>query len=285
MSSYQQKTKNKYTALSTSMKKVAKYLLEQPQLFAMKSATEIGNDVGVSETTVIRFCHALEYVGFSELQKEVRQSLIFAESSLQKFEKDKEDMGTGPRLYREAMNRDQIKIQKMLEQIEEEDIHLAVQQIIKSDFTLVAGMRTSFAAAYWLSFTLNLVKGNAKLFQPGTDDILYLLSKMKEGKSTFIGISFHRYASETIKLAETVKKQGSFVIAISDSPVSPISEFADIHLPVQIPVQSTIDTAPALFSLLNAIISGVSVHDNKNFKKQRENYESLHLNDFFFRGE
>ncbi len=277
-----QKVKEQMSTLSTSMKKVAGYLLEHPQLFAMQSATEIGKEVGVSETTVIRFCYSLNYSGFSELQKEVRESLIFAKSSLHTFQADKKEIGSGPRFYIETMQRDQRKIQKMMEQLNERDLHHTVNRLIESNHILVAGIRTSFAAAHWFSFTLNLIRGNTHLFQPGTDDMIHLLSKMNK-QSTFVAFSFHRYAKETIKLAEAVKKQGAFVIAISDSASSPITEHADLHLPVQLSVKSTLDAAPAVFSLMNALIAGVSIHDSERFDQYRERYESLQLDDFFYK--
>lgn len=58
-----------YNQLSKGQQKVAKYLLEQPGEFAVKLASEIGEQVGVSETTVIRFCYSIKLSGFSELQK------------------------------------------------------------------------------------------------------------------------------------------------------------------------------------------------------------------------
>ncbi|WP_376785292.1 MurR/RpiR family transcriptional regulator, partial [Siminovitchia terrae] len=82
MTTFIDKIKLKYHTLSSGHKKVGKYVLDQPQEVAMKSASQLGKVIGVSETTVIRFCYALEYSGYSELQIEVRKYLIFHKSSL-----------------------------------------------------------------------------------------------------------------------------------------------------------------------------------------------------------
>lgn len=57
-----------YFKLSKGQQKVAKYLIENPKEFAVRNAEEIGFQVGVSETTVIRFCYAIQLSGFSELK-------------------------------------------------------------------------------------------------------------------------------------------------------------------------------------------------------------------------
>ena len=280
LENYQEKIREQYYKLSNSTKKVAKYLLDFPQSFAMLSASEIGKEIGVSETTVIRFCHSLKYSGFSELQKEIRDNLINAKSSLHNFREDKENI-TGPGLYYQSVKKDQMKLEKMMEHLNEEDIHRAVERLIESEHVLVSGMRSSYAFAHWFSFTLNLMRGDTHVYQAGTDDVINQLLKLNE-KSTLVVISFHRYSLETIQFAEQAKKRGVFIIAISDSAFSPIAEYADIHLPIQLQMKSTIDVAPAAISLLNAILAGVSIHDSKRFQKRREDYDSVHVDGFFY---
>jgi DNA-binding MurR/RpiR family transcriptional regulator len=280
MSNYKQKVTNHFEGLSPTMKKVGKYLVDHPNKFAMLPAGKIGEELGVSETTIIRFCYALQYEGYTELQKEVRNTLINNQSSLIKYQNDKQEIAKEPNFYSKAIIQDQINIQKMLEELNECELQSVVDRLISSKEVYVSGVRTSFSIAHWFSFTLNLIQGNAKLFQSSIDDIPLLLSNISE-TSTFVAISFHRYAKETIQLAHAVKSKGGFVIGITDSPLAPIGKYSDILLPVSLSVKSTIDAGPAIFSLMNAIVAGVSIHNNKVFENQRERYESLYLEDLF----
>ncbi|MCF6095061.1 hypothetical protein L1765_13945 [Microaerobacter geothermalis] len=84
-----------------------------------------------------------------------------------------------------------------------------------------------------------------------------------------------------MRLAQALKERGAFVIGISDSPVAPIAEYTDILLSVCLPVMSTIDTAPAVFSLMNALVAGVAIQDREKFQHRKEKYESFQLEDFF----
>ncbi|RST59832.1 MurR/RpiR family transcriptional regulator [Siminovitchia terrae] len=283
MTTFIDKIKLKYHTLSSGHKKVGKYVLDQPQEVAMKSASQLGKVIGVSETTVIRFCYALEYSGYSELQIEVRKYLIFHKSSLHYYQAVNSEDSSQSNFFVKSMQRDQDYIHAVIEQINEEDLYRIARRIYDSNNILVAGVRTSFALANWLSFTLNIVKGNSHLIQPGVDDINYLLSNL-DNQSVFIGITFHRYSSMTLDLAELAKKQGAYVIGITDSVLSPLNEFSDIILPINLSTSasatSTIDTGPAVLSLINAIVGGVAIIDKEEFKHRREEYEKFNPGQF-----
>jgi len=100
-------------------------------------------------------------------------------------------------------------------------------------------------------------------------------------KSTFVAFSFHRYVLETINMAKEAKRRGAFVIGVTDSEVAPLREYADVLFTVQLPVKSTLDITPAVFSLMNTLIGGVAVQNSEQFTKRTKEYENLHLHPFF----
>lgn len=266
--------------LSKGQQKVAKYLLKNSSDFAVKSAKEIGDVVGVSETTVIRFCYSIKLSGYSELQKLVRMQLFDRKSSLEQYFSSKLELAEQPHFYAKVMEQDCRHIQETIDHIEEKDFNKAVEQLVKTDKIYISGLRTSFSAASWLAFTLGLIRGNVQLLRPDTDDLLLSISEMDES-STLIAISFHRYLMETIKVAQLAKEQGVYVIGITDSPLAPIHEYSDVIFQIFSSEKSTIDSAPSLFSFLNALVAGVSIKDKERFEKRKEQYDQLN-GDFFF---
>ncbi|WP_042346940.1 MurR/RpiR family transcriptional regulator [Bacillus massiliigorillae] len=276
----QGKVKNIFADLSNSQKKVAKYLLDHPQKFAVHSASEIGKEVGVSETTIIRFCYSLQLKGYSELQKQIRNSLIFENSSLNEYYSSKKQVADQPNFFAEVMEQDIASIQRTIANLSEKDFTKAVSKLTNSDYVLISGHRLSFSAAHWLTFTLRLVRENVCLYKQDTDDLFLLLNKLTEN-SVFVAISFHRYVKETLKITEMAKEAGAYVIAITDSELAPIAEFADLMLPISKIRTSTIDTAPVLFSLCNALVAGVSIQDEDRFTKRKAIYDSFNTDDFF----
>lgn len=269
-----------YNQLSKGQQKVAKYLLEHPRDFAVKSASEVGGQVGVSETTVIRFCYSIKLSGFSELQKMIREQLLYRESSLGQYFSSKLELAEQPHFYARVMEQDRQHIQEAIHNINEKDVDQAVDQLITTEKIYISGLRTSFSAASWLAFTLGVIRGNVHLLRPETDDLLLTLSEMNN-ESTLIAISFHRYLKDTIKVAKLAKEQGAFVIGITDSPVAPINEYADLVFPIYSSEKSTFDAAPALFSFLNAVTAGVSIKDKDRLEQRKEQYEKLN-GDYLF---
>ncbi|GLB60146.1 MurR/RpiR family transcriptional regulator [Cytobacillus sp. NCCP-133] len=266
--------------LSKGQQKAAMYLLDHPKDFAVKSAGEIGKRIGVSETTVIRFCYSIHLSGYSELQKMVREQLLETSSTLGQYFTSKMELAEKPQFVANVMEKDLLHIRETIQNIHEEDFDRMVDRLIRTEKVYVSGLRSSFSAASWLAFTLGVVRGNAKLIRPDTDDLLLTISEMDK-ESAFIAISFDRYMKDTIKLAELAKKQGAFVIGITDSSLAPIKEHADLLFKIHSSEKSTIDAAPALFSFLNAVLAGVSIKDRDRFQRRKEQYEKLESNHFF----
>ncbi|WP_331280332.1 MurR/RpiR family transcriptional regulator [Bacillus sp. UNC438CL73TsuS30] len=272
--------KSQFPTLSKSQQKIAKYLMDQPQQFAIKSAGEIGKAVGVSETTVIRFCYSLQFNGFSEMQKTVRESLLLPKSSLDQYYSNKLELVNQPHFFTNVMDQDCHNIKRTAEQIEESHFQEVVNHLIQAKQIFITGLHSSYAAAHWLSFTLGLMRERVFLYKPDTDHLLMTLDRMND-QSVFLAISFHRYLKETVKMAELAKKQGATVIGITDSSVAPISQYADVILTISQPEKSTLDAMPSLFSLLNALIANVSVQNKEQFEKRKQQYETLNV-DYLF---
>ncbi|MFM1653299.1 MurR/RpiR family transcriptional regulator [Brevibacillus sp. B_LB10_24] len=283
MQNFQQKVMEHFNQLPNGQKRAAKFLLENPDFFTLHSAAEVGAAAGVSETTVIRFCYSLGYSGYSELQRELRQHLI-SRSSLARYQTSKLELDRQPGLFVQVMKQDIANIQHIIQHTNEEAFNLAVERLIAADRVLVTGMRASYSHANWLSFTLNLVRGNVELYRPDTDDIILQGSTMT-AQSVLVAFSFHRYVKETLQIAKAMKKRGVCVIGITDSPVAPISRYADLVFPVGTAQGSSIDVLVSVFSFLNALVSGVSVRDRERFDKRKEAYESVGFDHIFYQEE
>jgi DNA-binding MurR/RpiR family transcriptional regulator len=270
----------KYNTFSKGLKRVSEYFLSNPEDFALHSAEQVGSQIHVSETTVIRFCNALGYSGFSPFQKEVQEQLLNKHSSLFEYHSMKNEMDKDHDFARKIMLKDSEVISQTAERLNIQEFEKAVERLALSNLVLVTGLRSSHAMAHWFSFTLDLIRGNVRLFRPDTDDVILRIREMDD-KSVLFAFSFHRYTLETINIAKEAKRLGAFVIAITDSEVAPIREYSDVLFTVQLPKKSTLDVAPAVFSLMNALIAGVSVKNSEQFKERMESYEQLRFQNFF----
>ncbi|WP_243297338.1 MurR/RpiR family transcriptional regulator [Bacillus litorisediminis] len=270
----------KFNTLSKGVQKVAGYFLKDPEAFAVYPADQIGKMIGVSETTVIRFCQALGFKGYSGFQREIQEDVLNRRSSLLDYQSGKHAFKESRNFLQEVMFTDARNIEKVASQLNETDFHQAVHRLATADQVLVAGVRSSYSLASWFSFSLDLIQGKVKQYRSNHDDILLLFSEMNCNK-VLVAFSFHRYALETINLAKEAKKRGAYVIGITDSAVAPIREHCDLLFPVELPVQSTLDATPAVFSLVNAMVAGVAVQNGEEFERRRKRFESVQLDHYF----
>ena len=267
------------STFTNNLQNISSYVYEEPKIFAVHSAAEAGKIMGVSETTVIRFCQKLGYKGYSALQEEVQQYL-FQKSSLSDYAETKSVDQKTTEPIKGLMGNDLQAIQKVMQQIPEAHLETAVTKIAAADHVLISGVRSSHALASWFAFSLDIVLGNTRLYQPNVDDVLLRISELTE-KSVFIAFSFHRYAVDPIHVAKLAKQQGAFVIAFTDSPISPITANASLVLPVQLQVKSTLDIAPAVLSLANSIVSAITLKKPDQFQKRAALFDSIKGQDFF----
>ena len=262
-----------FTTMSKSQKKVANYVLEHPNDIALYSAAEFGSKIGISESTVIRFSNSLGFSGYTELQKIVREQ-FFKESSLTSYQQSKMDIPKDISFHKQVMEKDRESILVTMNQIDENAYHTAIQNLSKATSVYVLGLRSSYSAANWLSFSLGLVKENVHFMRPETEDIIRTISQMDE-HSVVIIISFHRYLKETIQIAELIRNQKSYIIGISDSILAPIHAYSDVLFPIYTANKTTLDAVSPLFSLMNAIVAGLIVEEKENFMKRQALYEKI----------
>lgn len=281
---YQKIIQEHFQQLSKGQKKVANYILENPYDVALKSAQEIGLLVGVSETTVIRFCYAIDLSGYSELQLIVRSTLMNSKSSLGNYLSSKAEMEADEAFFEKVMKNDAKKIYMISEKINKTDFHNSCSCLHKAKKIYILGLRSSFSAAQWLGFTLTILRSDVHIIEPQSQDIIQLLSHMKEGE-VLVVISFHRYYKETIDLTRMIKKKGVTVIGISDAQTAPLYRYSDYYFPIGTTRTSTIDIMPTIISFLNTLVSGMTIQESQQYEAYKAKYESFDSGFLFIDGD
>ncbi|WP_169864890.1 MurR/RpiR family transcriptional regulator [Sutcliffiella halmapala] len=270
-----------YNDLSQRLKQVANFIIENPKLIALYPAKEIGKQTNTSETTVIRCSAALGYTGYAALQEDIRKALLLpdGEDPIQALKKGiKNDNNT----LMDVMNQDIEFIKKTFEKMDEALFLEAVTSIVQAKKIIVVGLRTTYAPANWLAYSLNIVKGDTILFKGDIDDANYLLREVGEDWLV-IALSFQRYVKQTISFVKAAKEKGATILAITDNELSPVGVIANYTLPVITPNPTSLKGMPTLFSILNALITSVMVSDKENVEARVDEYNqtSEHFYSFY----
>lgn len=278
--SFKQQLEEKYPLLSDAQKKVAKVFFEKPEVIAFTPAFEIGKDVGVSESTVIRLSQAIGYKGYAELQKMIQQELQNGRTLSQYQTIIK--AGNERPFYNKLFKEDIRNIEKTMEKLDENDFEKAIQMITDAENIFVLGSFSSFAIASYLSHWLNMFFHNTSLLMEGDPQYYTHLSKVNTN-TLIISIIFPRYAKTTLQLTKRTKEQGARILSVTDSKLSPIREYSNIMLISPINTEMRIDSYTAALSLISCLIRSVAIKNNQEVESSlREIEKVLSENEIFY---
>ncbi len=260
--------------LSKGQRAIAKYILTNYDKAAFMTAGKLGEIVGVSESTVVRFATELGYDGYPTMRKALQEMIRNRLTSVQRIEVAR-SMLDEKDIAKSVITSDMQNLQATLDNLDQASFDSAVDEIIKAKRIFIVGMRTSTALSSFLGLYLNLLRDGVTVVRDtAASETFEQLVRIGEG-DLFIGISYPRYSSHTVEAMQFAKKMGANAIAITDSAASPVNGIADICLYAKSDMVSFIDSLVAPLSLINAIIMAVAKKNREDVLKTFENLENI----------
>ena len=262
--------KNLMPDFSKSQKRIAAFVTEHYEKASFMTASKLGDTVGVSESTVVRFATVLGFEGYPEFQKALQEITRNRLTAVQRMEITTQMMQDHDVLTK-VLNSDIEKIRRTLEETNHEHFEEAVNAIASARRIYIIGVGSSASLARFVSFYFNHIFDNVNFIETtSSSEMFERIMRINENDVLF-GISFPRYSSRTSKALLYAKERGAKVIALTDSVASPIAEMADLTLLAKSDMASFVDSLVAPLSLLNALIVAVGI------KRQAEVTESLNM--------
>jgi len=83
-------------------------------------------------------------------------------------------------------------------------------------------------------------------------------------KDLLVSISFPRYASRTLHILKYGQNAGCKIIVITDSPVSPIGQIADLALVAGNKSSTYLNSFTSAVTLINCLVAGVSLRSKNS---------------------
>ena len=260
--------------MSKSHKLISAYILKSGEVAAYLTATKLGAEVGVSESTVVRYAIELGFSGYPEFQSELQQSLRSKLTSVQRIGVADSRFGSGSVLSN-VLTTDMNNIKDSLSSIDEKSFGEAVDMICEAKNIFLIGIRSSSMLADFLNHYLGYMFGNVKmLFSNSTNELFEQIFRINEG-DVLIAISFPRYSSRTKLAAEFAKKKGAKVVAITDGENSPIASYADAKLFAKSDMVSFVDSLAAPLSIINALIVAIGIKKKDTIKETFRDLETI----------
>jgi DNA-binding MurR/RpiR family transcriptional regulator len=134
----------------------------------------------------------------------------------------------------------------------------AVEKLCAADKLYILGLRSSYALAFYLAFDLRFFLNSVRLVELGVCDLPEQLRDIGPS-DVLVVISFKRHTQETVRIAEKVKEKGPFIIAITNSELSPTAQLSDMALIAETKIPAYFESYTAPMSLLNALITAIAL--------------------------
>ncbi len=241
--------------LSKSHRRIAECIVSHYDKAAFMTASRLGEYVGVSESTVVRFAAALGYEGYPQLQKALQELIRHRLTATQRLEMTG-DMGHA-QVLNKVLKTDIQNIRSTLDELDLNTFEAVIEGILQARNIYVLGLRASAPLAEFFGHYLNFIFPNVHIVTSGVSDVFEQVSRINDD-DVLIGISFPRYTSHTVKAMKFARSRGATLIAITDGPLSPLHAEANFCLMAKSDMASFVDSLAAPLSLINALIVALS---------------------------
>ena len=263
-----------YQSFSKGQKKLAAYIKENYDKAAFLTAAKLGETVGVSESTVVRFATHLGYKGYPEFQRELEELVRNKLNSIQRMEVT---YGKVPQseILDTVLHSDIDKIKMTLEAVDHEAFNLAVETILSAKNIYVVGIRSCAPLAEFLAFYLNLIFDGVRLLNTNSASELFEQMIRIGENDVIIGISFPRYSMRTLKTLEFANNRNAKVITLTDSIHSPMNLYSSCNLIARSDMASIVDSLVAPLSVINALVVALCMRKQKEVVATLESLEKI----------
>ncbi|MEI6131746.1 MAG: MurR/RpiR family transcriptional regulator [Bacillota bacterium] len=259
---------------SKGQKLLAAYISEYIEKAAYMTASRLGEVVGVSESTVVRFAVELGYDGYPTMQKALQDISRSKLTMLQRVEVSNSRIDH-ENILKSVLHADIDNIKQSLEELDNEEFNRIVDAILDGKKIYVIGIRSSATLASFLAFYFNLIFDNVWLVNTNSVSEMFEQILHVGVGDVVVGISFPRYSTRTIKAMRYATDQGCTTIAITDSKDSPLSQVSTHSLFARSDMASFVDSLVAPLSVINALLVAVSLRRSEHVAKSFDKLEKI----------
>ena len=254
---------------SKGQRQIASYIVDNYDKAAYMTASKLGSAVSVSESTVVRFAIELGFEGYPEFQHALQEIVRIKLTSFQRMDVTNSLIGDGDVLTK-VLNSDIDKLKRTIDEIDRKAFDASVESLVSAENIYIIGTGSSAMLASSLGHSFQMIFDNVKILDASSADEIYTQILNVASGDVIVAISFPRYSRKLISAVSFAKDSGARIIALTDSPASPIASFADNLLIARSDMASFADSLIAPMSVINALVVAASR------KKQDELRIKLH---------
>lgn len=273
-----------YGKMSKGQKAISAFIYDHYDQAVFMTAARLGETVGVSESTVVRYAMFIGYNGYPEFQRDLEDWVQNKINSVQKIGA-KYGKSSQSEILTSVLQADIEKLQDTIHKLDPVAFETAVNIILEAKTVYVMGVRSCEPLAEFLNFYLNMIRGSVVLLKTTSVSETFEQMIRIDEQDAMIGISFPRYSMRTLKAMEFANDRNAKVITITDSVHSPMNLYSSCNLLARSDMVSIVDSLVAPLSVINALVVAMCLKRPEDVKKSLKNLEEawnnyqVYLND------
>ncbi|MCY1408983.1 putative HTH-type transcriptional regulator YbbH [compost metagenome] len=262
--------------LPPSLRKVADFILRHPLKAATLTIEELALESTTSPSAVNRLAKVMDLGGFTGLKTELVTTLQQMVSPVDKLRNELEQRAGGEFGLQEQIQIASGNLGTAGANNQAAIFETFVARLIEARRVYVLGFGNSaymagLAAGTLMPFCADAI---AVSMEGGNENAAYRLAAITH-QDVLLAISLPRYSLDTLQLARFAKERGATVLAITDSPASPLNNIAEhvLFAPADHPVLTSSNIA--VLALIEGLVAGVMARNKEAVKLATEMTESV----------
>jgi DNA-binding MurR/RpiR family transcriptional regulator len=235
--------------LTPAERRIAEAVLAEPTLLAFGTVSDLATRVGTSRPTVVRFANKLGFAGYTQLQRHVRSDL--SHRLARPSERIRKEEGKFPGA-KTAINN---AVDSVFEAVEGERLGALAAPILRAERVWILSGETSQAGARKLYSGLSIVRPGVRF----VDERTFGTDACDAGAAdAAVVMDFFRYRRRVTEAARLLARSGVAIVAITDSPLSPLVELTDTWCEIEVPAIGPFDSSVPAVAIAELLVARVA---------------------------
>ena len=245
--------------LTPEARKAATYVLENPRDVGVSTVREIAQAAKVKPNTLVRMARQVGFEGYEDFRAPFREAIRQGAADFPdraRWLQDIRKTGDLGGLYADMVRDVLANIEETFAGISTPDLKAAAEAIWASRnvFTLGVGVNNSNARNFTYLASTGMKQFHA-IPRPGStpvDDLAWA-----DERDVLIAMTCKPYRSEVVEAVRIAREQGMIIVALSDSPASPILRSAEHAFVVAVDTPQFFPSSVSIIALLETLLSFV----------------------------
>lgn len=247
-------------ALSPAERRVAEVVLRRPEGVAFGTVAEVAAVADTSGATVVRLSTRLGYQGFSDLQASVREAIgARLRPAVQRIRADT-GPDVGPGVVERALQAELDNVRRTLDDIDPVAFARGVDLLADAvrPVRVMAGDAQA-GIGTMLATDLGILRPDVAEAQGSPAAVVRRLAPLGGGPApVVVAVDLRRYERWVVDAARDAVAAGATLVAITDSPLSPLADGAEVAFAVTAEGAGPFDSHVGTLALVNALVTGVA---------------------------